>query len=214
MKIVAICSGGLDSTVLFYYLKNQGHEVLPVNFNYGSRHNKQERARARKLIPGLLEIDIDLTFLSSSLILGGPPIPHGHYAEESMRSTVIPFRNGIMLAYAVAIAENLHGDAVALGSHVGDHAIYPDCRPRFTAAFNLAAEKGTYQGIQVLSPFNELSKGQIVIVGRDLGIEKIMTQTWTCYEGQEIHCGLCGACIERKEAFAFAGVEDTTRYRR
>jgi len=212
-KIVAICSGGLDSTVMYFYLKHLGAEVVPINFSYGARHNFRERERAKLMIPELILLDIDLLFLNSSLLKNSTiDVPHGHYEEENMKSTVVPFRNGILLSYAIAYAESIGFDAVALGSHAGDHAIYPDCRPSFTSAMNEAAKEGTYNKINVISPFNYMSKGDIVKVGHQLGIDEIMGTTWTCYEGHEVHCGLCGACTERKEAFQIAGVEDRTKY--
>jgi len=213
MKTVIICSGGLDSTVLYYHAKVQGYEIIPVNFSYGSKHNHIERERAKLLIPDLRCIDIDLSFLKSSLLSGQDAIPQGHYEAKNMKSTVVPFRNGIMLSYAIAIAENEEAGCVMLGSHAGDHTIYPDCRPSFTRAMNQASKKGTFNGVRVLSPFNNYSKGGIVKVGKSMGIEAIMNKTWTCYEGQEIHCGKCGSCVERKEAFAFARVADLTGYR-
>lgn len=214
MKIVVICSGGLDSTVLYYDLCSQGHSVVPINFSYGSRHNAIERERARELIPGLKEIDIDLSFLKSSLLRNSEDqIPHGRYDESSMKSTVVPFRNGIMLSYAIAFAESENMDAVALGSHSGDHSIYPDCRPEFTSVISTAAITGTYNRICVLSPYNTIDKGGIVSRGHELGIDSIMARTWTCYSGGEIHCGKCGSCSERKEAFITAGVTDYTLYK-
>lgn len=219
MKIVAICSGGLDSTVMYHKLVLDGHEVVAINFNYGSRHNEVERQRALQLIPSLKFINIDLGFLNSSLLKGGVAVPHGHYQEETMKSTVVPFRNGIMLAYAIALAEDLKFDAVALGSHAGDHAIYPDCRVEFTNAISFAAELGTYGKIKVISPFNTLTKGEIAAIGHVANLDSIMMDTWSCYEGatedfaNAKHCGKCGACNERKEAFAFAGVVDTTPYK-
>lgn len=212
MKIVMICSGGLDSTVLYYYQKKIGNEILPVNFSYGSKHNPIERTSALILIPGLKLIDINLSFLKSSLLSGQEAIPHGHYQAENMKSTVVPFRNGIMLSFAIAIAESEKADCVMLGSHSGDHAIYPDCRPEFTEAISRAAIEGTYNNIKVISPFNSMTKGDIVKVGASIGIEEVMAKTWTCYEGKEIHCGKCGSCTERKEAFAVAGIKDETKY--
>jgi len=214
MKVIMICSGGLDSTVLFYYEKNLGNDIIPINFNYGSKHNKEERGRARKLIPGLVEINIDLSMFNSSLLSSNKEdIPYGHYAAENMKSTVVPFRNGIMLSYAIGYAESEKADCVMLGSHAGDHAIYPDCGPTFTEAINQAAQFGTFNEIKVLSPFNNITKGDIAKIGKDLGIEDIMMQTWSCYEGKEIHCGKCGSCTERKEAFTFANVKDVTGYK-
>ena len=212
-KGVIICSGGLDSTVLYHYLK-QDNELIPINFYYGSKHNKSERARAEILIPEIRKVDIDLSFLNSALLSSNKEnIPHGHYQEENMKSTVVPFRNGIMLAYAIAIAESEGAQFVALGSHAGDHAIYPDCRPDFTKAISEAASFGTYGKIEVVSPFNALTKSDIAAIGKSLGIASVMNKTWSCYEGGEIHCGKCGACTERKEAFAFAQIEDVTIYK-
>lgn len=216
MKCVAICSGGLDSTVMYWFLKSQGQDVVPVNFHYGSRHNNIERRRAIENIPGLKLVDIDLSFLHSSLLVGGEAVPHGHYEAENMKSTVVPFRNGILLSYAIAIAEDLKIERVMIGSHSGDHAIYPDCRPEFTHAMNSTAMVGTYNHVEVVSPFNYISKADIAKIGRDLGIVPIMMRSWTCYEGSELlemHCGKCGACTERKEAFILAGIEDTTKYK-
>jgi len=213
MKVVSICSGGLDSTVLYYYLLSRGDSVIALNFSYGSKHNEQERKSAKELIPGIKCFDIDLSFLNSSLLASSDSsIPHGNYNEENMKSTVVPFRNGILLSYAVAYAESIGYEAVALGSHSGDHTIYPDCRPLFTTRMSEAASEGTFNRIQVVSPFNNISKGEIVKIGHSLGIDTIMSKTWTCYEGKSIHCGLCGACRERKEAFLFAHVKDQTKY--
>lgn len=213
MKIVMICSGGLDSTVLYYYEKSLGNEIIPVNFSYGSKHNDAERERARSLIPDLRFINIDLSFLKSSLLSGQEAVPHGHYQAENMKSTVVPFRNGIMLSFAIGLAESEKAQCVMLGSHSGDHAIYPDCRPEFTEAISRAATEGTYNNIQVTSPFNSMTKGDIVRIGAELNIEDIMKETWSCYEGGITHCGKCGSCTERKEAFSVAGVKDYTFYK-
>lgn len=213
MKIVMICSGGLDSTIMYHHQKKLGHEVIAINFAYGSKHNEIERQRAIELIPDLRLIDIDLSFLKSSLLEGQDKIPHGHYAADNMKSTVVPFRNGIMLSYAIAIAESEKADCVMLGSHAGDHTIYPDCRPEFTASMNSAALYGTYNGVIVRSPYNKITKGEIVKIGHQIEIDAIMARTWTCYEGQDVHCGKCGSCVERKEAFLEAGIVDQTEYK-
>ena len=213
MKYVVICSGGLDSTVLFHYLARKGHSLLALNFSYGSKHNTIERECAERLIPNLMKIDIDLSNFKSALLVSGGDVPHGHYEDETMKDTVVPFRNGIMLAYAVGLADSEAYDTVALGSHSGDHAIYPDCRPEFTEAFSRAATKGTHQEVRVEAPFGDLSKGEIVEIGLDCGFVDLMMGTWSCYEGDTVHCGQCGACTERREAFTYAGVEDTTEYR-
>lgn len=214
MKIIMICSGGLDSTVLYYYEKSLGNEIIPINFNYGSKHNSIERERARQLIPNLIEINIDLSMFNSSLLQSNKEnIPYGHYAAENMKSTVVPFRNGIMLAYAIGFAESMKYDCVMFGNHSGDHFIYPDCRPEFVSAMNEASITGTFNIVKLLSPFNNMTKADIAKKGGELGIENIMAQTWTCYEGKEIHCGKCGSCTERKEAFQLAGIKDQTIYK-
>lgn len=214
-KGILIASGGLDSTVLYYYLtKKLRYDVEIVNFNYGSKHNDIERSRLHQNITNtkIHEIVLDFRFLDSSLLKDGAPIPEGHYAEESMKSTVVPFRNGIMLSYAIAIAENKHFDFVALGNHSGDHFIYPDCRTTFIESMNEASAYGTFNNIRILSPFDKLDKAGIVKQGIELGIEEIMFNTWTCYKGKGIHCGKCGACTERKEAFNLNNLEDLTEY--
>jgi 7-cyano-7-deazaguanine synthase len=212
MKVIAICSGGLDSTVLYYYLLSKGHEVFPLNFSYGSKHNQKEIEAARKLFNNLIEIDIDLSFLHSSLLNKNLKIPKGHYESKTMKSTVVPFRNAIMLSYAIAYAESKKYDAVAIGNHGGDHAIYPDCRIDFIQAMNSASQAGTYKNIQILSPFVYMTKAEIVKTGKKLGIEKEMGLTWSCYKGKEKHCGACGTCVERKEAFELSGIKDLTEY--
>ncbi len=146
----------------------------------------------------------------SSLLSGADDIPEGHYASENMKSTVVPFRNGIMLAIATGMAENNNLPYVMMANHGGDHAIYPDCRPEFVEAFDAAAHAGTYNGVHLLSPYCHLTKGQIAARGRELGID--YAETWSCYKGGDKHCGRCGTCIERKEALAEAGIPDPTEY--
>lgn len=212
-KIILIASGGLDSTVLYYYLKSQRHNVRVLNFNYGSKHNQQERKRLKENIKAkIYEIDIDLSFLKSTLIKNKSKIPEGHYAAENMKSTVVPFRNGIILSYAIAIAENINFDKVVIGNHSGDHFIYPDCRTTFIHAMNEAAAYGTFNNVNIESPFNLFSKSDIVRIGKELKINKIMFNTWTCYNGRELHCGKCGACTERIEAFKLNNIKDLTKY--
>lgn len=213
MKIVEIYSGGLDSTVLYFHLKKQDHQVTCMNFSYGSTHNRREREAARAIVPDLVEVDIDLSLLKSALIAGNnQEIPEGHYTDKSMQSTVVPFRNGIMLSYAAAYAESEQMEAVAFANHAGDHAIYPDCRTEFVETFRAAARAGTYQRIELISPFVGMNKTEIVRLGLDLGIKEQLFRTWSCYKGGEIHCGRCGTCVERREAFRLAGIKDRTIY--
>ena len=211
---VLILSGGMDSVTLLY--DQQERIALAVTYDYGSKHNAREipfaRLHCERL--GIEHLVIPLAFMgqyfNSSLLQGGEDIPEGHYADDNMRSTVVPFRNGIMLSVAVGLAESRHLKHVMMANHSGDHTIYPDCRPEFVSAMSEAARTGTFPGITLLCPFTGMTKGQIAARGHELGID--YSETWSCYKGGELHCGKCGTCVERREAFAEAGVEDTTVY--
>ena len=202
MKAVLIYSGGLDSTTLLYEYRNEIQ--LAVSFDYGSKHNAREIGYARRNCNelGIRHLIIPLDFIGryfkSSLLQSGGAIPEGDYADDNMRSTVVPFRNGIMLAVAIGLAESLELDTVLIANHSGDHAIYPDCRPEFINAFSKAAENGTYNGVKVVSPYCNISKRDIALRGKELGVD--FAQTYSCYNGGEKHCGRCGTCNERKEA--------------
>ena len=202
MKAVLVYSGGLDSTTLLYDYR--ADIALAVSFDYGSRHNAREIAFAREHCRelGIPHLVIPLDFISryfrSSLLLSGDSIPEGSYAEENMRSTVVPFRNGIMLAIAAGLAESRDLDTVLIANHSGDHAIYPDCRPAFIEAFDAAAAAGTYNGVRIVSPYCRLTKREIALRGQALGVD--FARTYSCYKGGEKHCGRCGTCQERKEA--------------
>jgi len=213
MKSVVILSGGMDSVTVLYNAVNELGEVEAISFDYGQNHKKElEFAKyhcARLNIPHKI-VKLDFSCFESSLLSGAEAIPEGHYEEENMKSTVVPFRNGIMLAYAVGYAENIGADFVLIGSHAGDHTIYPDCRKDFTAAMSKASALGTYNKIIILSPFIRSSKSDIVKRGTELNIPYAMT--WSCYKGKDKHCGKCGTCIERKEAFEKAEKEDPTEY--
>ena len=204
MNAILIYSGGLDSTTLLYEYKDEIR--LAVTFDYGSKHNAREIACAREncTLLGIEHLVIPLEFIGryfrSDLLLGGGDIPVGSYSDENMHSTVVPFRNGIMLAVAAGLAESRDLDTVLLANHSGDHAIYPDCRPEFIEAFDRAASAGTYNGVRIVSPYCNLTKRDIALRGRALGID--YARTYSCYKGGEKHCGVCGTCIERKEALA------------
>ena len=211
---VIIVSGGLDSITLLY---DKAETIaLDISFDYGQNHGKKELPYAeyhcQKL--GIPHITIPLTFMhqyfKSSLLEGAEAIPEGHYEEENMKSTVVPFRNGIMLAIATGIAESHELKRVYIANHGGDHTIYPDCRPEFIDAMDKATSAGTFVDVRVEAPYTNISKADIVRRGTALGID--YAKTWSCYKGSEIHCGKCGTCVERKEAFADAGVEDPTEY--
>ena len=146
----------------------------------------------------------------SDLLKTGGDIPEGHYADPSMKKTVVPFRNGIMLSIAAGYAESLDADAIVLGNHFGDHAVYPDCRVDFINPMKEAIEKGTYKGIKLLSPFDTIDKTEIARIGHALNFP--FELTYSCYNGEDKHCGKCGTCFERKEAFQLAGIKDPTEY--
>lgn len=209
-----VLSGGLDSTTLLYDYADS--IALAVTFQYGSNHNKREAAFAKyhcdKL--GIEHIEIDLAFMGkyfkSSLLDGADAIPEGNYDEDNMKSTVVPFRNGIMLSVAAGLAESRGLKNVMMANHSGDHAIYPDCRPKFVKAMTAAIEAGTYEGVKLVAPYTDITKADIVSRGAKLGID--YSKTYSCYKGGEHHCGVCGTCRERKEAFTLAGVKDDTIY--
>ena len=209
-----IVSGGMDSITLLYDHK---YEIaLGISFDYGSNHNAREIPFAKMHCErlGIKHITINLDFMhqyfKSSLLDGAEAIPEGHYADDNMKSTVVPFRNGIMLAIAIGIAESNNLDQVFIANHGGDHTIYPDCRPEFINAIDAAATAGTYNNVKVIAPYTKITKSDIARIGKRLGID--YAETWSCYKGGEVHCGKCGTCVERKEALAEAGIEDKTIY--
>lgn len=204
----------MDSITLLYDQKDK--IALGISFNYGSNHNAKEIPYAKMHCErlGIKHITIDLDFIhqyfKSSLLEGAKAIPEGHYAAENMKSTVVPFRNGIMLSIAIGIAESHKLKNVLIANHAGDHTIYPDCRPEFISAIDKAAYAGTYVEARVVAPYTNITKGEIAKIGKRLGID--YAETWSCYKGGEKHCGKCGTCVERKEALAEAGITDTTEY--
>ena len=211
---VIIVSGGMDSITLLYDHKDE--VALGISFDYGSNHNAREIPFAKMHCErlGIKHITINLDFMhqyfKSSLLDGAEAIPEGHYADDNMKSTVVPFRNGIMLSIAIGIAESNNLDQVFIANHGGDHTIYPDCRPEFINAIDAAATAGTYNNVKVVAPYTKITKSDIARIGKKLGID--YTETWSCYKGGEVHCGKCGTCVERKEALAEAGIEDKTIY--
>lgn len=211
---VIIVSGGMDSITLLYDHKDE--IALGISFDYGSNHNAREIPFAKMHCErlGIKHITINLDFMhqyfKSSLLDGAEDIPEGHYADDNMKSTVVPFRNGIMLSIAIGIAESNNLDQVFIANHGGDHTIYPDCRPEFINAIDAAATAGTYNNVKVVAPYTKITKSDIARIGKKLGID--YTETWSCYKGGEVHCGKCGTCVERKEALAEAGIEDKTIY--
>lgn len=198
----------MDSVTMLHEYRDS--IAAAVTFQYGSNHNMREArcARINCEMLGIEWIEIDLSFMArhfnSSLLQGADAIPEGHYEDENMRSTVVPFRNGIMLAVAAGLAESrgLHG--VMIANHSGDHAIYPDCRPEFIRSMGAAISDGTYEHLELFAPYTSYSKGEIALRGKNLGVDYSLT--YSCYKGGEKHCGKCGTCIERAEALAYAGI--------
>lgn len=213
-KSLIILSGGMDSVTLLYDKKDE--IAVAVTFDYGSNHNKREEEFAKYHCNelGIEHIIIPLTFIhdyfKSSLLEGASAIPDGHYEDETMKSTVVPFRNGIMLSVACGLAESRELEKVLIANHFGDHAIYPDCRKGFIDAMSEAMKCGTYKGITIDAPYTTITKKDIAKIGKSLGID--YSKTYSCYKGGEKHCGKCGTCVERKEALRDAGIEDPTEY--
>lgn len=215
-KVIVLVSGGMDSVTALWqaHADPQLNVVAGLSFDYGSKHNAKEipmaaRNCARHDIPHHITT-LNFGMFESALLKGGDSIPDGHYEEESMKQTVVPFRNGIMLAYAAGVAESLKVDGVVIAAHIGDHAIYPDCRSEFLVAMGAAIAAGTYAQVEILSPYGSMSKAEIVSQGVALGVQ--YEDTWSCYKGSDLHCGTCGTCVERIEAFYLAGVTDPTEY--
>ncbi|MEZ3518696.1 MAG: 7-cyano-7-deazaguanine synthase QueC [Muribaculaceae bacterium] len=209
-----VLSGGMDSTTMLHDYKER--IAAAVTFDYGSNHNAREIECAREncRMLGIEHIVIPLSFMKeyfkSSLLEGADAIPEGHYADNNMRSTVVPFRNGIMLSVAAGLAESRGLRHVMLANHGGDHTIYPDCRPRFVDAMSEAIRMGTFEGLTILAPYTHITKSDIAARGKKIGMDYSLT--YSCYKGGELHCGRCGTCVERREAMADAGIEDPTRY--
>lgn len=216
MKVVVLVSGGMDSVTALYHAAQDHEIVAALSFDYGSKHNHRELPFAawhcEKL--GVRHQVVNLPFINelfqSDLLRSGGDIPEGHYEADSMKQTVVPFRNGILLSIAAGYAESVEAGGLIIAAHSGDHAIYPDCREEFMRPMAEAIEAGTYADLKIIRPFIDQRKEEIAAIGADLGID--FSQTWSCYKGGEEHCGKCGTCVERKEAFEIAGVVDPTVY--
>jgi len=219
MKAVAIVSGGMDSVTLAYLLKSEGYDLHLLAFNYGQRH-KKELAFAEQCAADLgarftlVDLSSVTQLMAGSALTDDILVPEGHYAAPSMAVTVVPNRNAIMLAIAYAAAVSEQADIVATGVHAGDHFVYPDCRPNFVASFDQMEKEATEgyakQGLKLYAPFVNIGKHDIAKLGHNLLVP--FGKTWSCYKGEELHCGVCGTCVERKESFLLAGVVDPTIY--
>lgn len=215
-KFVVIYSGGLDSTVLLGLLRAVAADVHAISFNYGQRH-KVELESAKAICQSLQVTHqiVDLRALKEllpSALTGTSEVPQGMYDEESMKATIVPNRNMIMLSIAAGYAEGLGFNNVATAVHSGDHAIYPDCRPEFGKSVNQTIQLATGHTVQVQFPFVHMSKTEIVRFGAHTSMAPIMAISWSCYEGNQKHCGRCGTCVERRLAFIEADVKDHTQY--
>jgi 7-cyano-7-deazaguanine synthase len=216
MKVVVLCSGGMDSVTALHWACRHEEVAAVLSFDYGAKHNHREIPFAAEHA-GLLgrphqviKLDFVNRLFASALLPSGGEIPDGHYEAATMKQTVVPFRNAIMLSIATGIAESSGAQGVVIAAHSGDHAIYPDCREDFLRAMGEAMRQGTYAGVELLRPFIAMTKAQIATEGLRLGVD--FARTWSCYKGGEIHCGRCGTCVERREAFLAAGLPDPTLY--
>jgi 7-cyano-7-deazaguanine synthase len=216
MNVVVLCSGGMDSVTALYWAQKRKTVAAVVTFDYGAKHNHREipfaaeHARRLGCPHHVIALDFISRLFSSALLRSGGEIPEGHYEASTMVQTVVPFRNAIMLSIATGVAESCGAQGVVIAAHSGDHAIYPDCREEFMGAMAGAMRLGTYAGVELLRPFIAMNKAQIVTEGAALGVD--FGRTWSCYKGGEIHCGKCGTCVERREAFLVAGLPDPTKY--
>ncbi len=215
-RALVLLSGGMDSVTALYWAHKDRQVVGAVSFDYGSKHNDREigfaawHCRHLDLRHEVVALPFINDLFASDLLKTGGEIPDGHYEEETMKRTVVPFRNGIMLSIACGLAESLEADCLVIAAHSGDHAIYPDCREPFMEAMAAAIREGTYARIDLLRPFIDSDKTGIATLGTRLGVD--FARTWSCYKGGEKHCGTCGTCVERREAFIRADIADPTEY--
>ena len=216
MRVIVLCSGGMDSVTALHWAGREHTVEAALSFDYGSKHNHREipfaaeHAAALGVRHEIVRLDFVNRLFVSALLQHGGAIPDGHYEAENMRQTVVPFRNAVMLSVACGLAESVGAEAVVIAAHGGDHAIYPDCREEFMRAMGEAMRHGTYAGIQLLRPFIAMNKAGIATLGAQLGVA--FARTWSCYKGGDRHCGRCGTCVERREAFLHAGLVDPTDY--
>ncbi|MFC3120560.1 7-cyano-7-deazaguanine synthase QueC [Agaribacter flavus] len=214
-KVVVIFSGGMDSFTVLHKALSQGYEVYAVSFNYGQRHDKEliYAANVCKELSITHKI-VDLTslnpLLAGSSLTDNIDVPEGHYEETSMKSTVVPNRNMIMLSMAVGYAVSISAEAVYFGAHSGDHAIYPDCRTEFVEAMNAVCQIANYAPVDIRAPYLKNDKIEILAEGLSMGLD--YRKTWTCYNGRDKACGKCGACQERLEAFEKNKAVDPLEY--
>ena len=214
-KVVVIFSGGMDSFTVLNMAVNDGYEVYALSFDYGQRHSKELDYASRAcqnlgVSHKIIDISAINELIGGSSLTSDIDIPEGHYTEESMKQTVVPNRNMILLSMAVGYAVSLDATKVFYGAHSGDHAIYPDCRPEFVERMNDVCAIANYEKVEIISPFLYQSKIDILTAGLNMGLDYNLT--WTCYNGREKACGKCGACQERLEAFEQNNTQDPLSY--
>ena len=214
-KVVVIFSGGMDSFTVLNKAHREGLDIYALSFDYGQRHKKELDYAARAcdalgVHHKIVDISAINQLVGGSSLTSDIDIPEGHYEEESMKSTVVPNRNMILLSLAVGYAVSLGASKVYYGAHSGDHAIYPDCRPEFVEKMNDVCAIANYESIEIVTPYLKQSKIEILTDGLNMGLDYAMT--WTCYNGREKACGKCGACQERLEAFKLNGATDPLTY--
>ncbi|MEL0613229.1 7-cyano-7-deazaguanine synthase QueC [Marinomonas arenicola] len=214
-KAVVVYSGGMDSFTVLNTSIKQGLDVYALSFNYGQKHSKElivaaEVCKQLNIPHKVVDITAINSLMAGSSLTGDSEIPEGDYESESMKSTVVPNRNMVLLSMAIAYAVSLEAGKVYYGAHSGDHHIYPDCRPEFVDAMNAVSKIANYQSVEIVTPFLNNSKGEILKAG--LAMDLDYGKTWTCYNGREKSCGKCGACNERLEAFAEQGKTDPLAY--
>ncbi|MFO7527889.1 MAG: 7-cyano-7-deazaguanine synthase QueC [Marinobacter sp.] len=213
--VVVIYSGGMDSFTLLNLARARGYQVHALSFNYGQRHVRElDCARQVCADLGISHKEIDIRamsgVMSGSSLTSDIEVPEGHYEEDSMKATVVPNRNMILLSLATGYAVTVGACAVWFGAHGGDHAIYPDCRPEFVEKMDVVCRVANYEPVAIEAPFIRMDKGEILAEGLKLGLDYSLT--WTCYNGRDKACGRCGSCVERLEAFAANGVTDPLEY--
>jgi 7-cyano-7-deazaguanine synthase len=217
-RVVVLLSGGMDSVTALYEAREKYAVVACLSFDYGAKHNQREIAFARfhaakfQVPHFTVPLEFVAEHFRSDLLKTGGDVPKGHYQAATMKRTVVPFRNGIMLSVAAGFAESQGSSGVVIAAHAGDHAIYPDCREDFMQSMADAVRLGTDARVRIIRPFIEMTKGEIAARGAVLGVD--FARTWSCYQGGELHCGECGTCVERREAFLVAGIDDPTVYTR
>lgn len=216
-RALVLVSGGMDSVTALYDTARKYEVAGGLSFDYGARHNHREIPFAAEHCAalGIRHYVINLKFINhlfnSALLKSGGKVPDGPYDPETMRQTVVPFRNGIMISIGTGLAESIGAKRIVIAAHAGDHSLYPDCREKFMASIGGAMKLGTYAQIELVRPYIKMTKAQIITRGRRLGVD--FARTWSCYKGGKLHCGKCGTCTERRQAFAAAGIPDPTIYR-